>query len=146
MMGRILAIDYGQKRAGIAVTDPLQLIANGLTTVHVKDVWEFLLNYLKSETVDCIVVGEPRTMQNQPSDAARFIEPFVARLRKNFPNLKIERMDERFTSKMAHEVMLTGGLKKLQRQNKSLVDTISATLILQSYMHSTQNSSQNLTP
>ena len=146
MMGRILAIDYGQKRAGIAVTDPLQLIANGLTTVHVKDVWEFLLNYLKSETVDCIVVGEPRTMQNQPSDAARFIEPFVARLRKNFPNLKIERMDERFTSKIAHEVMLTGGLKKLQRQNKSLVDTISATLILQSYMHSTQNSSQNLTP
>jgi len=146
MMGRILAIDYGQKRAGIAVTDPLQLIANGLTTVHVKDVWEFLLNYLKSETVDCIVVGEPRTMQNQPSDAARFIEPFVARLRKNFPNLKIERMDERFTSKMAHDVMLTGGLKKLQRQNKSLVDTISATLILQSYMHSTQNSSQNLTP
>jgi putative Holliday junction resolvase len=146
MMGRILAIDYGQKRAGIAVTDPLQLIANGLTTVHVKDVWEFLLNYLKSETVDCIVVGEPRTMQNQPSDAARFIEPFVARLRKTFPNLKIERMDERFTSKMAHDVMLTGGLKKLQRQNKSLVDTISATLILQSYMHSTQNSSQNLTP
>lgn len=146
MMGRILAIDYGQKRAGIAVTDPLQLIANGLTTVHVKDVWEFLLNYLKSETVDCIVVGEPRTMQNQPSDAARFIEPFVARLRKTFPNLKIERMDERFTSKIAHEVMLTGGLKKLQRQNKSLVDTISATLILQSYMHSTQNSSQNLTP
>lgn len=146
MMGRILAIDYGQKRAGIAVTDPLQLIANGLTTVHVKDVWEFLLNYLKSETVDCIVVGEPRTMQNQPSDSARFIEPFVARLRKTFPNLKIERMDERFTSKMAHDVMLTGGLKKLQRQNKSLVDTISATLILQSYMHSTQNSSQNLTP
>jgi putative Holliday junction resolvase len=146
MMGRILAIDYGQKRAGIAVTDPLQLIANGLTTVHVKDVWEFLLNYLKSETVDCIVVGEPRTMQNQPSDAARFIEPFVARLRKNFPDLKIERMDERFTSKIAHEVMLTGGLKKLQRQNKSLVDTISATLILQSYMHSIQNSSQNLTP
>jgi len=146
MMGRILAIDYGQKRAGIAVTDPLQLIANGLTTVHVKDVWEFLLNYLKSETVDCIVVGEPRTMQNQPSDAARFIDPFVARLRKNFPDLKIERMDERFTSKMAHDVMLTGGLKKLQRQNKALVDTISATLILQSYMHSTQNSSQNLTP
>ena len=146
MMGRILAIDYGQKRAGRAVTDPLQLIANGLTTVHVKDVWEFLLNYLKSETVDCIVVGEPRTMLNQPSDAARFIDPFVARLRKNFPNLKIERMDERFTSKMAHDVMLTGGLKKLQRQNKALVDTISATLILQSYMHSTQNSSQNLTP
>ena len=137
-MGRILAIDYGQKRVGIAVTDPLQLIANGLTTVHVKDIWEFLVNYLKTEPVDCIVVGEPRDMQNHPSDAARFIEPFVTRLRKNFPDMKIERMDERFTSKMAHDTMLAGGLKKLQRQNKALVDTISATIILQSYMHSTE--------
>jgi len=138
-MGRILAIDYGQKRAGIAVTDPLQMIATGLTTVHVKDVWEFLTDYLKKESVECIVVGEPRTMQNLPSDATRFIEPFVNRLRKAFPKMKIERVDERFTSKMAHDTMLAGGLKKMQRQNKALVDTISATLILQSYMLSTQN-------
>ncbi len=138
-MGRILAIDYGQKRAGIAVTDPLQMIATGLTTVHVKDVWEFLTDYLKKESVECIVVGEPRTMQNLPSDATRFIEPFVNRLRKAFPQMKIERVDERFTSKMAHDTMLAGGLKKMQRQNKALVDTISATLILQSYMLSTQN-------
>ncbi len=137
-MGRILAIDYGQKRAGFAATDPLQIIATGLTTVHVKDVWEYLTKYLKEEIVDCIVVGEPRTMQNQPSDATRFIEPFVSRLRKAFPQMKIVRMDERFTSKMAHDTMLAGGLKKMQRQNKALVDTISATIILQSYMHSTQ--------
>jgi putative Holliday junction resolvase len=145
-MGRILAIDYGQKRVGIAVTDPLQLIANGLTTVHVKDFWDFLINYLKSEAVDCIVVGEPRTMQNQPSDASRFIEPFVSRLRKNFPTVKIVRMDERFTSKMAHDVMLAGGLKKMQRQNKELVDTISATIILQSYMLSSEETPKNLIP
>ncbi len=134
-MGRILAIDYGQKRAGIAVTDPLQIVANGLTTVHVKDIWDFLSQYLRSETVDCIVVGEPRTMQNTPSDASRFIEPFVIKLKKTFPEMSIKRVDERFTSKMAHDTMLAAGLRKTHRQNKALVDTISATLILQSYMN-----------
>lgn len=138
-MGRILAIDYGQKRVGVAVTDELRLIATGITTVHVKDIWDFISEYLKKEKVDCIVVGEPKDMMNRPSEASRFIEPFVNRLRKVYPDLKIERFDERFTSKMAIDAMLTGGLKKSQRQDKTLVDTISATLILQSYMQSIEN-------
>ena len=135
-MGRILAIDYGQKRAGFAVTDELQIIATGLTTVHVKDIWNYLDDYLKKEKVECIVVGEPKDLMNRPSDSTRFIEPFVKKLIKKYPNLKINRFDERFTSKMAHDTMLTGGLSKSKRQNKSLVDTISATIILQSYMDS----------
>ena len=135
-MSRIMAIDYGQKRVGVAVTDPLQMIATGLETVHVKDIWRFLEQYLKQEEVETIVVGEPRDMKNRPSDASRFIEPFVNGLRKRYPAMKIERFDERFTSKMAHDVMLTAGLKKQKRQDKALVDTISATLILQSYLDS----------
>ena len=133
-MGRIIAIDYGQKRVGIAVTDELQLIANGLTTVHVKDIFPFLAEYISKEEVACIVVGEPKDMNNNPSDASRFIEPFVNKLKKLYPAVKIDRFDERFTSKMAMEAMITGGLKKQKRQNKAMVDTISATLILQSYM------------
>ncbi len=135
-MSRIMAIDYGQKRAGIAVTDPMQIIANGLETVHVKDIWRFLDNYLKNEVVETIVVGEPRNMNNMPSDASRFIEPFVKHLKKRYPDIKIDRYDERFTSKMAHDTMLSAGLGKQKRQNKSLVDTISATFILQSYLES----------
>jgi len=135
-MGRILAIDYGQKRVGIAVTDQLKMIATGLTTVHVKDIFDFLKNYLQKEPVETIVVGEPKDMMNRPSDSSRFIEPFVKKLRKTFPDIKIDRFDERFTSNMAHDAMLTGGLKKKRRQDKALVDTISATLILQSYMNS----------
>lgn len=133
-MGRIIAIDYGQKRVGLAVTDEIQLIATGLTTVHVKDIFSFLADYISKENVECIVVGEPKDMSNKPSDASRYIEPFVKRLRKAYPDLKIDRFDERFTSKMAQEAMITGGLKKQKRQNKALVDTISATLLLQSYM------------
>jgi len=133
-MGRIMAVDYGQKRVGIAVTDEDQIIATGLTTVHVKDVLDFLKQYIKSENVDCIVVGEPRDMKNQPSDASRFIEPFVKHLRKIFPSIVIKRMDERFTSQMAFQTMIDAGLGKKSRQNKELVDTISATIILQSYM------------
>ena len=135
-MGRILAIDYGQKRVGIAVTDQMKIIATGLTTVHVKDIFDFLKNYLQKEPVEIIVVGEPKDMMNRPSDSSRFIEPFVKKLRKTFPDVKIDRFDERFTSNMAHDAMLTGGLKKKKRQDKALVDTISATLILQSYMNS----------
>jgi len=135
-MGRILAIDYGQKRVGIAVTDELKMIATGLTTVHVKDIFDFLKDYLSKEKVETIVVGEPKDMMNRPSDAARFIEPFVKKLKKTFPDMKVARFDERFTSNMAHEAMLTGGLKKKKRQDKALVDTISATIILQSYMNS----------
>jgi len=133
-MGRIMAVDYGQKRVGLAVSDPQQIIANGLTTVHVKDLMEFLKNYLAKEEVETIVVGEPRDMKNVASDASRFIEPFVKQLKKQFPDITVDRMDERFTSQMAMDAMLTAGLKKKSRQNKALVDTISATLILQSYM------------
>ncbi len=139
-MGRIIAIDFGQKRTGIAVTDPLQMIANGLTTIHSKDVIDFLKKYLTSEDVDCIVVGEPRTLQNKASDASRFIEPFVKNLRKQFPEIPVKRMDERFTSSIAFQSMIDSGMKKKKRQDKSIVDTISATLILQSYMEFMSNS------
>lgn len=135
-MGRILAIDYGQKRVGLAATDEMQIIATGLTTVHVKDIWNYLDDYINKENVECIVVGEPKDMMNRPSDSTRFIEPFVKQLIKKYPDLVVNRFDERFTSKMAHDAMLTGGLSKSKRQNKSLVDTISATIILQSYMDS----------
>jgi putative Holliday junction resolvase len=137
-MGRLLAIDYGRKRAGIAVTDELQIIANGLTTVHVKDIWDFLHDYLSKESVDTIIIGEPRDMNNRPSEASRFIEPFVKKLRKTYPDRRIERYDERFTSKMALDTMIESGLKKQKRQDKALVDSISATILLQSYMNSLQ--------
>ncbi len=135
-MGRILAIDYGQKRVGLAVTDELRMIASGLNTVHVKDIWTFLNTYITSESVDCIVVGEPKDLMNRPSDSTRFIAPFVKKLIKTYPNIEVKRFDERFTSKIAQDAMLTGGLSKSKRQNKALVDTISATLILQSFMDS----------
>ena len=129
-----MAIDYGSKRVGIAVTDALQIIATGLTTVHSKDLIDFLQKYFLKEEVECIVVGEPKRLNNEPSDSARFIEPFVVHLKRTFPNIKVERMDERFTSKMAFQTMIDSGLKKKDRQNKELVDEISATIILQSYM------------
>lgn len=133
-MGRILAIDYGQKRAGIAVTDPLQIIANGLTTVAATETLAFLENYCKTETVDAFVVGHARQMDSSDSESMVFIKPFVVGLQRKFPNTPVHMVDERFTSKMAFQTMIDGGLKKKQRQNKALVDTISATLILQSYM------------
>ena len=133
-MGRILAIDYGSKRVGIAVSDNLRLIASSLASVHSSEVITFLENYFKTETVDIIVVGEPKTLQNNKSDSARFIDPFVVHLKKKFPDKQIERYDERFTSAIAHQTMLQGGLKKKDRQNKETVDRISATIILQDYM------------
>lgn len=133
-MARIMAIDYGSKRVGIAVSDPLQIIATGLTTVHSKDVIEFLKKYTLKEPVECIVVGEPKRLNNEPSDSARFIDPFVVHLKRSFPGIKVERLDERFTSKMAFQTMIDSGLKKKDRQNKELVDEISATIILQDYM------------
>jgi putative Holliday junction resolvase len=133
-MGRILAIDYGSKRVGIAVTDSLRLIASGLTNVHSKDLIKFLEDYLKKETVDIIVVGEPKTLQNNKSDSARFIDPFVIHLQRKFPDMKIERYDERFTSALAHQTMLMGGLKKKDRRDKETVDVISAIILLQDYM------------
>jgi len=133
-MSKILAIDYGQKRVGIAVTDDLQIIASGLTTVHSKDVIAFLEDYLAKNNVECIVVGDPKDLKNNPAESARFIEPFVKHLSRKFPNIKIERVDERFTSKMAFQTMIDSGLKKKARQNKALVDEISATIILQSFL------------
>jgi putative Holliday junction resolvase len=135
-MSKILAIDYGQKRVGIAVTDDLQIIASGLTTVHSKDVIAFLEDYFSKNQVECIVVGDPKDLKNNPAESARFIEPFVKHLSRKFPNIKIERVDERFTSKMAFQTMIDAGLGKKARQNKALVDEISATIILQSYMES----------
>ena len=133
-MGRILAIDYGSKKVGLAVTDSMRIIATGLTTVHSKDLIQFLEDYFKKETVDIVVVGEPKTLQNNKSDSARFIDPFVVHLQRKFPEKKIERYDERFTSSMAQQTMLAGGLKKKDRQAKETVDMISAIIILQDYM------------
>ena len=133
-MGRIMAIDYGRKRVGIAVTDELQLIANGLTTVASHDIFNFLKLYLQKEKVDAFVVGEPRQMNNLPSESLQFIIPFVNRLKKEFPEISVEMVDERFTSKMAFQTMIDAGLKKKDRQRKELVDTISAAIILQSYL------------
>ncbi len=135
-MGRIMAIDYGKKRTGLAGTDPERIIATGLTTVETPKLMQFMADYFAKETVDTIVVGEPKQMDNTPSESARYIEPFLGELAKKFPDKEICRADERFTSKIAFQAMIDGGLKKKQRQNKALIDTISATLILQSYMAS----------
>jgi Xaa-Pro aminopeptidase len=124
-MARLLSIDYGKKRTGIAVSDPLQIIANGLTTVETSKLFEFLEEYLKKEEVECIVVGLPKQMNNEPSENMRRVEPFVNRLRKQYPNIPVEYYDERFSSKLAHQAMIQGGLKKRDRQNKELVDEIS---------------------
>lgn len=134
-MARILAIDYGQKRTGLAVTDELQIIANPLTTVETPKLMQFLKDYTSKEKVECIVVGEPKHLNNTPSESARFIEPFVKQLCKAFPDTEIARMDERFTSKIASQAILNSGAKKKQRQDKGLVDAVSAALILQSYMN-----------
>ncbi len=133
-MGRLLSIDYGQKRTGIAVSDPLKIIATALQTVATKDLPRFLDDYIKREEVETIVVGEPKQMNGKPSESSKFIEPFVAQLKKKYPQIKIERADERFTSKIAFQTMIDAGIGKKARQNKATVDKISAVLILQSYM------------
>ncbi len=135
-MGRILAIDFGTKRTGIAVTDELQLIASGLTTVLTKELVTFLKDYIKTETVDRFVIGLPKQMDNTASESEVHIQKFIKTLQQELPEMPVERVDERFTSKMAFQTMIDSGLKKKQRQNKALVDEISATLILQSYLSS----------
>ena len=135
-MGRILAIDYGTKRTGIAVTDELQLIASGLTTVATKDLIRFLKDYISKETVELFIIGEPKQMNNEASESEAFIKGFIKRLSKSIPDIPVKRVDERFTSKMAFQTMIDSGLKKNQRKNKALIDEISATIILQSYMQS----------
>ncbi|SEQ50422.1 putative holliday junction resolvase [Hyunsoonleella jejuensis] len=135
-MSRILAIDYGKARTGIAVTDELQIIASGLTTVSTKELIPFLKEYLSKENVELFLVGEPKQMDNSPSESEALIIPFLKKLSETFPKVPIARVDERFTSKMAFQTMIDSGLKKRQRKNKALVDEISATLILQSYLYS----------
>ncbi|MBE6312555.1 MAG: Holliday junction resolvase RuvX [Bacteroidales bacterium] len=133
-MGRVLAIDYGQKRCGIAVSDTLQLIANGLDTIPTANLMSFLENYFQREPVDVVVFGLPRQMNNQESQSMQYIAPFVKRFKEKFPDKKVEFEDERFTSKMAFQTMIDCGLKKKERQNKALIDQVSATIILQSYL------------
>ncbi|PLX10862.1 MAG: Holliday junction resolvase RuvX [Marinilabiliales bacterium] len=137
-MGRILALDYGQKRTGIAVTDNEKIIATGLTTIPSKTLLKFIGEYIKNEEVECIVIGEPKDMMNRPSDSTKYIEPFIGALRKRFPKIVIKRYDERFTSNMAFQAMIDGGLSKSKRRDKAMVDKISATLILQSYLKSVE--------
>ena len=133
-MARLLAIDYGRKRAGIAVSDTLQIIANGLTTVPSHTIINFLKEYVAREPVELIIIGLPRQMNYEESESMQYIKPFVKKLQKEIPDIPVEYFDERFTSRMALQTMIDGGVKKKQRQNKALVDEISATIILQGYM------------
>ena len=138
-MGRILALDYGRKRTGIAVTDPLQMIANGLQTVSTHELITFLKQYLLKEKVDAFVIGMPKTLLNQASESQKYLKPFLGNLKKEFPEMKVYEIDERFTSSMALQTMIDGGMKKKDRQVKGTVDTISATIILQSYLEQKNN-------
>ncbi|WP_396137764.1 Holliday junction resolvase RuvX [Flavobacterium sp.] len=134
-MPRILAIDYGIKRTGIAVTDEMQMIAFGLTTIASETAIAFLKDYFSKEKVERVIVGEPKQMDGTPSQSAELINNFVVKFQKAFPGMPVERVDERFTSKMAFQTMIDSGLNKKQRQNKALVDEIAATIMLQDYLH-----------
>ena len=138
-MSRILAIDYGRKRVGLAVTDILQIIATSLDTVHSKDVIKYINEYVKSEPVELFVIGFPKDLQNKDTDATKFVESFIKQLNKAFPNIPVEKIDERFTSKIAFRAMIDGGLKKSDRRDKSMIDKVSAVIILQSYLEQRQN-------
>lgn len=133
-MPRILAIDYGLKRTGLAVTDPLKIIATGLTTVESNQLIPFLKNYFNKEEVELIIIGEPKNLDDTPTHATLLVEKKIKELKKNFPSIPIQKVDERFTSKMASRAMIEMGLKKKQRQNKALVDEIAATIMLQEYL------------
>ncbi|MCK3685641.1 Holliday junction resolvase RuvX [Maribellus sp. YY47] len=138
-MARILSIDYGKKRVGMAVTDPGQIIATRLTTVPTHTIWDFLKDYFQKEKVETVVVGYPRQMNNEASEAVRYINPFLRKFQQIYPEIRLELYDERFTSKMAFQTMIDGGLKKKQRQNKEMIDGISATIILQNYLEQRRN-------
>ena len=133
-MARILAIDFGLKRVGLAVTDPLQIIASGLTTIEQAKALEFITDYCIKETVECIVIGYPLNMDGSETNATNPVEKFIKKLSRQLPGIPVIKEDERFTSKMAKEAMLQGGVKKMKRRDKSLVDMVSATLILQAYL------------
>ena len=138
-MGRILGIDYGRKRTGIAVTDPLQIIAGNLATVPTHTLMQFIKDYMARETVERIVVGQPTQLNGEPSESMKYITPFVNRLRKELPDMPIVMYDERFTSTIAHQAMIDGGMKKSDRRDKSRVDAIAATIILNDYLQSRLN-------
>ena len=133
-MPRIISIDYGAKRTGLAVTDPLQIIATGLTTVESKQLILFLKDYFAREEVELIIIGEPKNWDDTDTHATAFVEKIIIQLKKNFPTIPIKKVDERYTSKMAKDAMLEMGLKKMQRRNKKLVDEIAATIMLQEYL------------
>ncbi len=133
-MPRIIAIDYGLKRTGLAITDPLQIIATGLTTIESKQLIPFLKDYFSKEQVELIIIGEPKNWDDSGTHATPLVEKCIQELKKNFPSIPIQRVDERYTSKMAKDAMLEMGLKKVQRRNKALVDEIAATIMLQEYM------------
>jgi len=137
-VARILAIDYGTKRIGLAVTDPLQIIANGLDTVLTPNIFDYLKKYLETEQVECFVVGEPKHLDGNPSQIAPQVEKFIKELQKLFPDIKIEREDERFTSEDAKLAILQSGVKKKKRRDKGLVDKVAATIILQDFMERTR--------
>lgn len=139
-MGRILAIDYGKKRVGTAVSDPCGIIATGLKTVGSHEILQFLQQYVTKEKVDLFVVGHPKQMDNTDSESMTYIKPFLTALKRKFPDIPIVMYDERFTSVLAHKALIEGGAKKKTRQNKALIDTISATIILTSYMEQQRNS------
>ena len=138
-MGRLIGIDYGRKRCGIAVTDPLCIIANGLATVATHELMAYVKQYVSKESVDKIIIGRPTTMRGEPSESMRYIEPFVARLHKELPEMEIVYWDERFTSVIAHRAMIDGGLNKSSRRDKATVDRTAATIILNDYLTSSRH-------
>ncbi len=133
-MARILGIDYGTKRVGISATDPLQIIVNGLTTVPTSEIFEFLENYMEEEEVECIVVGEPMHEDGSPAQIAHLVVGFIRKIKKLYPDIKVDTQDERYTSREAKEIILQSGIKKKKRRDKGLVDEVSAVLILQDYL------------
>jgi putative Holliday junction resolvase len=135
-MGRVVAIDYGTKRCGVAVTDPAKIIASPLSTIHTHEIEGFLIKYHETETIDEFVIGYPRKLNNEPSESVKHIDPFITRLKKIFPGIKISLVDERFSSVSAFQTMIDGGVKKSKRRDKEMVDRISASIILQTYMNS----------
>ena len=143
-MGRILGIDYGRKRTGVAVTDPLQIVAGNLATVPTHTLMQFIKDYIASETVDRIVIGLPSQLNGKPSESMNYIKPFVNRLHKELPDVPVVMYDERFTSSIAHQAMIDGGMKKSDRRDKARVDAIAATIILNDYLQSIYNQPENI--
>ena len=144
-MGRILGIDYGRKRTGVAVTDPLKIVAGNLATVPTHTLMQFIKDYIAREQVERIVIGQPTQLNGEPRESTRYIAPFVNRLRKELPDMPVVMYDERFTSTIAHQAMIDGGMKKSDRRDKSRVDSIAATIILNDYLQSIFNQSDNIT-